>query len=314
MEQSRANRHKKKRSNWRKIISSILVILLLSAGGYGFYIYHSIKGAANEMHSTKYWSGSKLRTGPLDLESGQPISILIMGVDERANDVGRSDTLVMVTVNPKDESIKMTSIPRDTRTEIVGHGTIDKINHSYAFGGPKMTIQTVEHFLNVPVDFYVKVNMKAFKKIIDALGGITVQNKFTFTTHKYTFKQGELTLNGDQALDWARMRKKDPRGDLGRNERQRQVIQKVINEGAKPSTLTKLDDIINVLGKNIETNMTFDEMKTIQANYMGARKHIQSVEIGGSPQTINGISYYVVPEQERLAVSNELKKHLGLNQ
>ena len=83
-----------------------------------------------------------------------------------------------MTLNPKTKSMYMFSIPRDSRTEIVGHGTVDKINHAYAFGGVKMSIQSVENFLNgVPVDYYVEVNMESYKQLVDAIGGVTVNNK-----------------------------------------------------------------------------------------------------------------------------------------
>ncbi|MFP3489657.1 LCP family protein, partial [Staphylococcus sp. SIMBA_130] len=90
------------------------------------------------------------------------ISILLMGVDERENDQGRSDTMIMITVNPNDNSMMMFNIPRDTRTEIIGRGTVEKMNHAYAYGGVEMAMDTVENFLDVPIDYYFKVNMEAF--------------------------------------------------------------------------------------------------------------------------------------------------------
>jgi LCP family protein required for cell wall assembly len=115
-----------------------------------------------------------------------------------------------MTVNPEDQSVKMLSLPRDTRTEIVGRGTQDKINDAHAFGGMDMTIATVEQFLDIPIDHYVSINMdmEGFKGLVGAMGGVTVNNDFAFPQSGHSFAQGELFLNGEEALAYARMRKK----------------------------------------------------------------------------------------------------------
>ncbi|RKJ22727.1 LytR family transcriptional regulator, partial [Butyricicoccus sp. 1XD8-22] len=98
----------------------------------------------------------------------------------RPGDRGRSDSIIVMTVNPKTESIDMLSIPRDTRVEIVGKGVDDKINHAYAFGGVEMSMNTVEKFLDIPIDYYIKLNMEGFKEIVDAVGGVDVNNDIDF--------------------------------------------------------------------------------------------------------------------------------------
>ena len=114
----------------------------------------------------------------------------------------------------------MLSIPRDTRTEIVGHGTTDKITHAYAFGREEMTIVTVENLLDIPIDYYVRVNMEGFQDIVDAVGGIQVNNSLDFTNGGHNYAKGLINLNGEQALSFVRMRYDDPNGDFGRQERQ----------------------------------------------------------------------------------------------
>jgi polyisoprenyl-teichoic acid--peptidoglycan teichoic acid transferase len=111
----------------------------------------------------------------------------------------------------------MLSIPRDTRTEIVGKGTIEKINHAYAFGNEEMAMKTVENFLDIPIDYYIKVSMEGFKDIVDAVGGITVNNDLDFTQDGYHFPKGQVNLDGKKALAFTRMRHEDPRGDFGAN-------------------------------------------------------------------------------------------------
>ncbi len=120
-----------------------------------------------------------------------------MLVDEREGDIGRSDTLIILTVNPNKESIQMVSIPRDTRTEIIGKGFEDKINHAYAFGGPEMTMDTVEHFLDIPIDYFVQLNLESFTEIVDSVGGVTVTNSLPFSSDGYYFDKGTITLDGN---------------------------------------------------------------------------------------------------------------------
>ncbi|UZM97995.1 LCP family protein [Lysinibacillus sp. MHQ-1] len=124
----------------------------------------------------------------------------MLGVDERKDDSGRSDTMIVITVNPEKQTMKMLSIPRDTRTEIVGHDTVDKINHAYAFGGVPMAVDTVENFLNIPIDYYVFINMEGFLQIIDTLGGVTINNDMDLTYDEYHYPKGEITLDGNEAL------------------------------------------------------------------------------------------------------------------
>jgi len=307
---SRSNRHSKKKGNKAlKIIGSIITIFVVAIAGYAFYIYQNLASTVNSMQEER--TPSSLREKEFDLQTGDPISILLMGVDERTGDKGRADSLILVTVNPNQNSMNMLSIPRDTRVEMVGKGTQDKINHSYAFGGTEMTVATVEKFLDVPIDYYVKINMESFKEIVDVLGGIEVNNSKTFTYEGMTFNEGKITLDGEAALKFSRVRKID--SDFGRQDRQREVIRAIIDKGASPSTVMNLGEILTTMGNNVKTNMTFDEMKSVQKNYAEARHNSTQTTISGSGSTIGGVWYYIVPEEERLAVSSMLKEHLELN-
>jgi len=307
----RANKRNRKKLFW--IIGSLFTLLLLSVGIYSYLIYLNVKETAGEMHEPIDRMVSEKRQKPVSLKKSEPISILLMGVDERKGDRGRSDTLIVLTVNPNKKSVEMVSIPRDTRTEIVGKGFQDKINHAYAFGGVEMAMATVENFLDIPIDYYIKVNMEGFKDIVDAVGGITVDNSFSFTYEGVTFPKGKITLDGDKALKFSRMRYDDPRGDFGRQDRQKQIIEGVIKKGASINSLANYDDILGALGKNVKTNMTFEQMKNIQANYKEARHNIEKLHLKGNGTKINGVYYLVIPEEERLMMSNRLKEHLEIS-
>lgn len=312
MEEQRRKRKKKKKTGF-KIVLSILLVLIIGIGTYLGVLYSSVQRTFNQTHDPLPRDVSEKRSNKVNFGNQDPISILLLGVDARGNDRGRSDSLILMTVNPKDQSMKMVSIPRDTRTEIIGKGTQDKINHSYAFGGVDMTVKTVENFLDVPIDYYVQVNMESFKDIVDAVGGVTVNNSLAFNYDGYNFSKGQISLNGEEALAYSRMRKKDPRGDFGRQERQRQIIQAVINEGASVKSLTNYGTILDAIGENVKTNLTFDDMKEIQANYRDARHTLDQLEVEGSGGKVNGVYYYNVSEENRQQLSSALREHLNLN-
>lgn len=290
----------------------LVITLLLGAGAYAYYVYNSLTSAVDTMQEPIQREKSEKREETITLKEREPFSVLMLGVDERKGDKGRSDTMIVLTVNPDLKSVKMLSIPRDTRTDIIGHGTEDKINHAYAFGNVEMAINTVEDFLDIPIDYYIKMNMDGFKDIVDAVNGIDVTNETDFNMGKFHFNEGSIHLNGSEALSYVRMRKNDPNGDFGRQQRQRQVIQGVINKGASFSSLTRFDDIFAALGKNVKTDITFKEMMDIQKNYKDTRNSIQQLTIEGDGQYIGDIWYLIVPDEEKQRVQGELKGHLGL--
>ena len=316
MEESQTRRRKRKKPKKKralKIIMGIILVLILGVGAYAYSIWHSVEKTFTQTHEPLKRDVSEKRSEKVSFSNRDPISILLLGVDQRAGDRGRSDSLILMTVNPKDQSMKMVSIPRDTRTEIVGKGTTDKINHAYAFGGVDMAINTVENFLNVPVDYYVQVNMESFKDIVNAVGGVTVNNDLDFKYEGYQFSKGKLTLDGDEALAYSRMRKEDPRGDFGRQMRQRQIIEGVIEEGASVQSLANYGTILDTIGTNVRTNLTFDDMKQIQSNYKDARQNVEQLQVDGKGEKINGIYYYAVSDATRQELSNKLKQHLNIN-
>ncbi|MEB2493014.1 LytR family transcriptional regulator [Peribacillus frigoritolerans] len=307
----RHEKKKKKKRTWLKVVGIIVLLFILAGGAFAYSVWNSLTKTVDTMHTPIDRTTDK-RTKDLALSDQEPFSMLMLGVDERDGDKGRSDTMIVLTVNPQKKSVKMLSIPRDTRTEIVGHGTQDKINHAFAFGGAKMSMDTVEKFLDIPIDYYMKINMEGFKDIVDAVGGVTVQNDLDFTSDGIHFAKGTHTLNGKEALAYSRMRHDDPSGDFGRQSRQRAIIEAVIKEGASLSSLTKYDEVFAALGNNIQTNLTFDDMMDIQKNYRDASKSITQSSINGNGTKIDGIYYYIVSDEEKEKVQSELKEQLSI--
>ncbi|WP_312096599.1 LCP family protein [Niallia sp.] len=307
---------KKRKKKFGLVLISIIGILIIGLGSYIFYLYHSIEKTADTMYiPLKEDSKSEKKAREEKLNKKQPISILLMGVDEREGDVGRSDTLIVMTLNPQKEKMQMVSIPRDTKTEIIGDGRVTKINASYAYGGVKMTKDTVEDFTDVKMDYYIQVNMEALSDLVDAIGGITVQNDLDWIDEGYYkkgyhYNKGILTLDGPKTLGYVRMRHLDPQGDFGRNERQRKVISAIIDKATGLSTVTHFDEILDALGDNVKTNITFEQMMDIQKNYRGVRKSIEQYEVSGQG-TPPGQTYYLnVSDEEKAKVHDMLSGNM----
>ncbi|UAT30497.1 LCP family protein [Bacillus badius] len=308
MQRSRTRQKRKK----RKFLSIILLIILVIGAIFAFRLYSSFNNALDNIVNKSALEKSDKREKEVSLENKEAFTVLLLGVDEREGDKGRSDTMLLMSVNGKENSVEMLSIPRDTRVNIAGKNKKDKINHAYAFGGVDMSAKTVEEFLDIPVDYYVEMNMDGFKDLVDAVGGVTVDNPFAFSYGGESFKQGIIHLNGEEALQYTRMRKEDPKGDFGRQARQRQVIEGILDKGASMQSLWKYNDILGALKSNMQTNVSVDEMMDIQKHYAGARNNMKQEQIEGTGQKIDGVYYYLVPDEERDRVSSIFKDHLNL--
>ncbi|WP_203363382.1 LytR family transcriptional regulator [Bacillus sp. REN10] len=305
---SRVSRRKSK----KKLFLIVLLLVLAIGGGVIFAAYSLLNNTLDSIVNEHALKKSEKREEQVSLKNKEAFTVLLLGVDERAGDKGRSDTMLLMSVNGQENSVKMLSIPRDTRVEIAGKGTKDKINHAYAFGGVDMSAKTVEQFLDVPVDYYVEINMDGFKDLVDAVGGIEVENTFAFSYDGATFPKGTITLNGEEALKYTRMRYEDPQGDFGRQARQRQVIQGILDKGASMTSILKYNEVLGALQKNVQTNLTVDEMMSIQKNYAAARNNIKQETIEGTGEKIDGVYYYLVPDEEKERVSDMLKQHLNI--
>lgn len=297
-----------------KVYILILVgvfLLVFVTTSFVYSIYNTSKNTFDNINIEE----NKNNINNLKKNELKPISFLLLGIGDRPNDPGRSDSIIVVSVNPIDKSILMFNVPRDSRLPIIGKNKIDKINHAYAYGGYEMTKDSIENFLDTPIDYVIEVNMNGFREIIDSLDGIQVYNKFSFSQEDelgkkiYHFKEGKIFLTGDEAMAYVRMRKSDPKGDLGRNERQRQVLNEVFNRIASFSSFSKIQDLLYILGENVKTNLSFDDMKIIFRDYLKISYDINIYEIKGENLMIDGKYYYDIPENEILNISNLFKKY-----
>ncbi len=289
-------RRKKKWSIW-KILIVIALVFILAVVGYVLAVYlHAKNTVNNEMHNPVKAIDTSI--GKDKLKDNDTLNILLLGIDAEEDENGRSDAIMVLTVDPNGDEMQIVSIPRDTRTEIVGKNVQDKINHAYAFGGAEMSIDTIESFLDMELDYYVSMNMDGFKNLVDELGTITVSSDKEWSDSEYDFNFGKNTMDGDKTLAFVRMRKQDSDGDFGRNKRQREVIQGLVNQGASVASVPKLTNLVSILGKNMETNLDMGDMQKLLLNYQGARKNISEYQMTGEGTNIDGIYYLNVNETE----------------
>ena len=286
----------------------MLGVLLLAGIIYFAYLYKQVDNAVSEMYQPLDSDQEKKEEIEQRFKDRDTINALLLGVDERSGDKGRSDTMIFLSLNPDTNKMLMLSIPRDTYVNIPGRG-MDKINHAYAFGNSELSVQTVEDFLDTTIHFYGKVNMEGLKDGVDALGGVTVQNNRQFTQSGKTFETGELHLNGTEALAYSRMRKQDPKGDLGRNDRQQQIIDAMIDKGMSFGSFTKVQNILDALGSNVETNLQMEEMRKLFMDYRGTRSETVREDVKGSGSRMNGIWYYVVSDEEKVRLQQLVDEH-----
>jgi len=277
------------------------------------------------------------------LKKGKPFSVLLLGTDTGElgrKYKGRTDSLMIATVNPKKETTTVVSIPRDTIIAPVGYEDKFpiKMNAAYELGSAKTSMETVQTWLNVPVDAYMLVNMGGLEKIVNELGGIKVASPLTFkynpdTAHEdkgnlYSFKKGETTyqhagkdnvmktydvMDGAAALAFSRMRYQDPTGDYGRQKRQRMVLEEIAKTAVRnPIALTSRSTLA-VIGESTKTDLTFDDVQRIAGNYVGAAKNIKTDNFTGKEYNNlpSGSSEFVGPI-EKQRITNILRAQLEL--
>ncbi|WP_127848689.1 LCP family protein [Lacticaseibacillus hulanensis] len=315
------NMQEPRRSRPRHPVGHFLVISLLGLflvlGAYAFRMYADTRSAIGGT-----FQQLQGRNATEKIKDEKPISFLLIGTDTGAlgrTQKGNADTLIVVTVNPKKKKTTMVSIPRDTLADIQNGSqtpNFHKINASYLIGGSETTVKTVETLLNIPIDYYVTVNMGGLSDIVDAVGGIDVNVPFAWNDTKNgagIFTKGPAHLDGQRALQFARMRHEDPEGDYGRQKRQQTVIKAIMKKVLNASTLTNYKPLLQTLKGNMQMNLSFDDLMGIgtNSNYRAALQHLKRDQLKGVGAYIDGASYQVTKTSELQRVSDLINTQLG---
>lgn len=327
---------------WLRISGWTAAAIMVAAAGTALYAYLSVQQAVNRMYeplpsdqpkyvsrdpqmqqlgrqqaadaaaATAATTTTTAQDQPLTKEPDAlpAFTALLLGVDQRPGDRGRSDTIMVATVNPNTGRALLFNIPRDTRTRLVKRGYDDKINHAYAYDGIAGAVATVEHFIDVPIDYYVQVNMEGFESLVDLMGGVDVVNPFSFDYEGRSFPEGPLHLDGEMALKYSRMRQGDPRGDFGRNDRQRQVLQDLFRRTGRWDGIVSFRSVLQTMSEHIRTNLTFQQMQSLFLKYRTKIAAFDSTEVRGRGTRIGGIYYYLVDDAERARLHDAIKAEL----
>ena len=239
------------------------------------------------------------------IKATNKVTVLIMGVDIREDDVGRSDTMMVATIDPRYDQVSLLSIPRDTRVRIYGYG-FDKINAAYAYGGEFLAEETVENFLGIDIDHYVIVNVHSFAKIIDAIGGIDIYVPKRMYYEDPWDDDGGLVIDlypgrqhmdGKTAVTYVRYR--DSEGDIGRIQRQQQFMEACMNKVTSPEIITRIPDIIREVMYAVDTDMTFRELLGLAGAVKAAQDNgLVTDMVPGYPLYIDEISYWIPDVEE----------------
>ncbi|MGU7890379.1 LCP family protein [Streptococcus suis] len=316
----------------KKIFLMSLAIVGLTLGAGLIYGASLLNFSTDAISKTFKQLNGEEEITPID--ATEPLTILLMGVDmdqaTRGGDWegGRSDSMILVTVNPKTKETNMMSLTRDIMVEIAeangeSSGTVEKLNHSYSYGQAPMAIATIEKMMDINIDRYIEINMDGLVELVDAVGGIEVNNTLGFpisiSEHEPAYtsivQPGKQLVNGDQALVYARMRYDDPEGDIGRQRRQREVITAIIKKLLQLDGLTQYKKILTAISNNMRTNIEISPA-TIPSllGYKDSVSKLNSYQLRGVDQMVDEIYYQLPTSEHLLEMQNILKKSIGLEE
>lgn len=272
---------KNKRPNYGLRRLMLLLLLLVPVAIYAFFARaHSVVTVKPEASAPR-------------VEKAKPVYVLLLGVDERKDDVGRSDTMILVRLGREPAEIDLVSIPRDTRITLDGKQT--KVNAAYPNGGASQVAEVVSDLLEIPKPYYVKVNLEAFEQIIDHLGGvaITVDRDYYYEDPYQDLvidiKEGPQVMDGETALKFVRLRYDGvTNGDIARINRQQQFMQAVQAKFTDPSSWVRIPQLIGTMKANVATNLPEKDQLPLAQALFAARGTIEMMTLPGLPDDPTG--------------------------
>jgi LCP family protein required for cell wall assembly len=271
-----------RRVRWGRLL---LVVAVLVVGGGAYWAYHLFS----------YQGAFAARVAKNPPAFRHRITILLLGnalsiIDnkDQTNPYvrDRTDTMMLVTINPRTDQASVLSIPRDSRVYIPGVG-LTKINEANYFGGPKLAVKLVEETLHVPVDYYAETTMWNFEKIINSIGGLTVD--VTQPMHyggvgnplDINLNPGVQHLNGQQVLEYVRFRA-EPLGDISRIQQQQYIVKLILKKLLTPQYITHLPSVVSMLRQDIVyTNLSSSQM--VALGLMATHIKLSQIRYGTLP-------------------------------
>jgi len=273
-----------------KVILSIFIILVIITGGGFYWKWYTLHHAEVVIEPDVWAIAEQQNKKNQPSEANSQVNILILGTDNRGDEVARSDTIMFVTANVDTHKVSIISIPRDTRVDIPGVG-LTKINHANAVGemrggvheGTLESTRAVSNFLGVPINYYIKIDFQGFAKAIDAVGGIDVTLPYPVNDNRIQLAAGTHHLNGDQALRFSRVRYGLPNGDFDRQRDQFMLLSVLAQRMLSLSNIAKLPEVINIVYNELmDTNMSAAKIAAMGLEFKGiAKEDIQYYQLPG---------------------------------
>lgn len=294
------------------VLCSLLAVILGCGVAFAVYMNNITKKLNEGDKTADELSAISDALGGYQSNFDEPFYMLLLGSDARTEgEFARTDTNIVVRIDPITDTVSMVSIPRDTKIEIEGHGT-QKFNAAYAFGKVPGVIKAAESLLDIKISHYAEVSFLDLKDLVDAVGGVTVYNESKIDNHKcddgdgnhYVIEEGEVTLNGGEALTYARNRDY-PQGDFIRAQHQRQLIEAIIDE-VLDAPITSIPGIIEAAAESVTTDLNVVDIVGLAQQFADADDiTIYSGMLPSYTQNINGISF-VINDTEKTEEMMEL--------
>lgn len=311
MSERKLSRVKPKKKKKNRLRTWGIVLLVLVILGSGAYVYRKpLAILAFDMFLSEHVEKKLEKSyAPLQGEKPKPVvyqtkpfTALLLGVDQRDNEPARSDTMIYAVVRPKEGKVLLISIPRDTYTEIVGKNKKDKINHAYAFGGEKMSKDTVEAFLGHEAEYYAAINFKGLRDVVDALGGVELPITKDIVNkdkdhEKFTIKANQPIYNGKDTLNYVRYREDS---DFNRTKRHQIFLNAMINRVLKLDQVSKVPELMDIAGANFKTDIMPSNIIDLAKQLLTGEKppQIYSYTIMGKGTRIHNVFYDLANEED----------------
>ncbi|RVU54914.1 LCP family protein [Anaerosphaera multitolerans] len=290
---------------FKAFFTTFLVIILLFVGSIGFFV------VKNHIENPQDFF-SEVSNGDKN------VSFLMLGVDNldtSTENSSRSDTIMVVNMNLDTGKVDLISVPRDTYASIEGYKK-QKINHSYNYGGPELTLNSVNNLLGTNIEYYVTVSYKFVGDIVDIIGGVDVdvpqdmvyKDEWADPPLDIQLAKGPQTLNGNSAMQFLRYRGY-ANADLGRVQAQQQFVSSFLDKLKSPASILKAPMLLRSYDKNTLTNLPFSQVVKIGLNLRKlSKENISTQTLPGSPSYRNGVSYFFLDEGS----ANSMLKEIGL--
>ncbi|MGN8833024.1 LytR family transcriptional regulator [Selenomonas sp. WCA-380-WT-3B 3/] len=278
-------RQKRRKRSYKRLWQAGILFMVILAAGLGLFF-------------------GKMQNGTLPGQDGDGknriVHVMILGVDRRADDAGRSDTMMIASLDPDKETASLLSVPRDTRVKIDGHG-YEKINHAYAYGGHELSQKAVEQLLGEKIDHYILIDTRSFARIIDAMGGVDIQVEKRMYYEDPWDDNGGLVIDlypGKQHMDGAKaiqyVRYRDGEGDIGRIGRQQKFVKACLNQLISPEMLPKLPNLVEEIRSVLETDMSLPELLQYAHLLKSVHDHgLTAQMVPGQPGYLKDVSYWI---------------------